>query len=120
MMTRRPLLALPLLLAARPLLAVTPSWRRDIAELRIAGANPVALQQQLGVPIRNVTQGVPEALNAGHLEAALLDPDTAQQAARLMGPRLLLQPQGAMIIAIREALPAGLRTDLWRALALSS
>ena len=57
MTTRRPLLALPFLLAARPLLAAIPSWRRDIAELRIAGADPAAMAQHLGVPVRTLTGG---------------------------------------------------------------
>ena len=116
MTTRRPLLALPLLLAARPLLAATPAWRRDIAELRIAGADPAAMTRHLNVPVRTVVAGIPQALNAGHLEAALLDQATARHAVRLMGPRLHLEPQGQNFIAIRQALPDALRTDLARAL----
>jgi hypothetical protein len=116
MTTRRPLLAMPLLLFARPLLAAVPSWRRDVSEVRVAGVDASAMAMRLGVPVRTVSAGIAEALNAGHLEAALLDPATARQAARLMGSRLCVEASGSQVMAIRRALPDGLRADLRRAL----
>lgn len=118
MPTRRPLLALPFLLVARPLWARTPAWQADVSEIRVGGVPAAAASARLGVAVRSVTQDLAEALNEGHVEAALLDSATTSRARGLMGARVVLTPAGAGTIAVRRALPDSLRADLGVTLAL--
>jgi hypothetical protein len=120
-MHRRFLLTLPLL-AALPLsmpLPVRSSSR--VSELR-AGVGPeqaARLGRRLGVPVRSVQAGRVAALNAGHLEIALLDDDELAAARHCMRERLLVLPGriAGQTPVTRAALPAGLRRELAAALA---
>ncbi|MGI4950327.1 MAG: hypothetical protein ACRYGM_00820 [Janthinobacterium lividum] len=134
-MHRRHLLTLPLL-AALPAFAdaattvpglhagtVVPELRAGtvVPELR-AGVAPdraARLARRLGVPVRSVQAGLVAALNAGHLEVALLD-DAELAAARLcMRERLLVLPGriAGRVPVTRRVLPPGLRQDMAAALA---
>ncbi len=121
-MHRRTLLALPFLAAlparARP--------RHGISELRLGAPDPAAharrLQAFVAIPTRAVVLQGPalvEALNAGHLEAAYLDPRALASARRRMGPRLaVLGPPGRHGTPVtRTVLSPSLQADLSNALA---
>lgn len=125
MLLRRNLLVLPLV-AALPAWAAGPGW--GVSELRVgaSGGGLPALarhcQSCMGVPVAAVAlQGaeLAAALNAGHVEAALLDNATLARARALMGDRLIVLPGHlpGRVAVVRQALPAPLRAALGASLA---
>ena len=124
-MKRRSLLTLVPSLSLLPVfkaVAARAAWRDDVSEVRFGtrGADGVALaramQARLGVSVRAVRldgAGLAAALNAGHLEFALLDGATTDAALASMGERLVARPDG---IVVRQVLPDVMRADLCAAL----
>lgn len=115
-MHRRTLFALPLLLASLPAAA-----RPAVSEIRVGATEARArrMQARLGIPVRAVRSGLVEALNAGHLELALLTPPELAEARHRMGTRLLALPGtvDGRIPVTRRVLPPPLREHLANALA---
>jgi len=128
-MHRRFLLTLPLLTALPVSLSLSLSLPMPLAarsssrvsELR-AGVGPeqaARLSRRLGVPVRSVRASRVAALNAGHLEIALLDDGELAAARHYMRERLLVLPGliAGRTPVTRAVLPPGLRRELAAALA---
>ena len=114
-MRRRHILLLPAWLAV-PL----PAAAMSVSEVRVGidAARAWRMAARLGVLVRGVQDGMVAALNAGHLELALLTRAELAEARLLMGERLLELPgavEGRTAVT-RRVLPAGLRARLADAL----
>lgn len=127
MPTRRTLLIAPLLAAAGAAHAhPAPARPAKVGELRLGAApgtrlDTAAIAARLGSPTRALTGGpapLAAALNAGHLEAAVLDHAILRRAQSLMAERLTIlgpAPDGRTVV-VRTILPADLRRALDAAL----
>ena len=115
-MLRRTVFALPLLLASFPATA-----RPGVSEIRVGATEARARRvgTRLGIPVRSVRSGLVEALNAGHLELALLTAPELAEARHRMGSRLLVLSGtvDGRIPVTRQVLPPPLRDALAAALA---
>ncbi len=126
-MHRRHLLTLPLL-AALPsslpfLMGATParaaSHRPSEIRAGVSLARANRMQHRLGLPVRSVQRRLVDAIDAGHLEIALLTAPQLAQARRRMQDRLVVLPGSfeGLTAVTRQVLSAALRTDLAAALA---
>ncbi len=117
MIQRRWLLMVPLAAMVQgKARAATPS----VSEVRVAGMDRLRLASRIGIPVvENRLQGpaLAAALNAGHIEAALLDAPTLALARHLMRERLWVGPIGPRTAVIRHALPGTLHQSLRTAIA---
>ena len=106
-------------------------WPRDVTEIRVAASDPGAaamatsiakhFQAWLGIRVVAVPlegAAVAHALNAGHLEFALLDRPTLTLAASLMGRRLeRLAGASDPVVVTRQSLAGSIHARLAFALA---
>ena len=127
MLTRRPLIAAAFAFATvRPALAERGAWAGLYGEFRIGSSERLddsvlrRVAGRTGVPTVGMTsgrQGLVAALDAGHLEAAIVNPPMLDAVLGRMGDRIVVRWSDAgSVILVRRALPDALRTDLQRAL----
>ena len=125
-MRRRTIFVLPLA-AALPSWASARAWRENVSELRVgvsggeARTLAHAVQVHLGMrvlPARHQGVALVEALDAGHIEAALLDKDDLVRACAAMGERLVVLSRSSddRTGVVRRILPAEMRTALAQAI----
>ena len=118
-MPRRPLLTLPLLAARARAAPARAAPHRLEGGVGAGPARARRMQARLGIPVRAMPQDRVAALDAGHLELALLNGAELAEAKRRMGPRLVVLPghvEGRTPVT-RRVLPAALRTRLAQAVA---